>query len=215
MKKVILTFLLGMALTFSTVLGYSTIKYVMNKTVEENVTVGETVKTDDGVIISLIEYDDYSLTYFDLDETSTQRHYLTYTYSYEIVTPGMELSVSSLSDDIEISSIDYDSSTVSITFSLNQTKTFNKGDVLHIKFYFEAIEISLGVFTASNPLNINDATKEELMSIGLSSYEAAVTLDTVCVYTLTSVIDWDTRSSMNVFASRYQYYEDLGIIVFE
>ena len=56
-----------------------------------------------------------------------------------------------------------DESTISITFKLNQDKTFNDGDILSILFYFDGVEPSV---------NINEASVEELESVGFTNSEA-------------------------------------------
>lgn len=215
MKKLVLTFLLGMGMVFTTVLGYAAINYILNKTITETITVGDTIQYSDGIIIELSDYDDYNLIYLDLDETDTSKHYLTYIYDYTILVENMALEVSSLSDEIIINCIEIDETQVAITFSLNNELEFNSGDILNIQFYFEAVEISLGSFNASNPININNATNDQLIDIGLTSFEVSMTIDARNVYTLTSVSDWETRTSLSGIVLRYQEYEDLGIIVFE
>jgi len=35
------------------------------------------------------------------------------------------------------------------------------------------------------------------------------------VYTLTSVADWESKTSLSGFVAKYQQYANLGIIIFE
>jgi len=218
MKKIISAFIVGILLVTTSVAGYATISFVLNKVIDSSATVGDTVIYTDGLIIELQSYDNHTLTYFEIEETDTSRHYITYIYSYEILVEGMDINVSSLSNDIIVTNISNDASTISITFSLNQEHEFNNGDVLNIQFYFEAVEAveqSFAGFTASNPININTATKDQLMEIGLSDFEASMTIEARNVYTLTSVSDWEAKTSLSGFVSSYQQYADIGIIVFE
>jgi len=213
-KKLVTTFILGMGMTFTGVLGYASVSYVLNKTVEENVTVGETAVYTEGIIVELIEYDQHTLTFLELGETDTSKHYLTYTYSYDILVEGMDIEVSSLSTDIEVTGLTYTETTISITFSLNQELEFNEGDIINVQFYFEATQPSLGGFTASNPLDINTATHDDLVLIGLSEIEIQRTLDKLELETFSNANEWAIKIEVAGFLARYSEYEDLGIIVF-
>ena len=63
MKKRISLIVIGIMLTFGSVLAGVTITYVYNNTVSDTAIVGDTVLYDDGLIITLIEKSDYTLTY--------------------------------------------------------------------------------------------------------------------------------------------------------
>ena len=212
MKKLALTFLIGMGMVFTSVAGYATVTYVMNKIIDQSVTVGETALYTDGLIIELATYDNYTLTFFDLEETETSKHYVTYTYNYTILVDGMNIVVSSLTDDITVTELTSTETTISITFSLNQEKEYNDGDILNIQFYFEGVGVSLGGFTATNPLNINTATEAELLAVGFTEAEAYEILSCATPFT-----DIDNMNYMIYIANlieRYGEYATLGIIVF-
>lgn len=214
MKKLLSAFIVGLLMSTTAVLGYATISYVLNKIVDQSVTVGNTVKYTDGLIIELINYDPYTLTYFELDETESTKHYVTYTYSYQILVENMNMEVSSLSDDIVVSEFVVTESTIAITFSLNQEKVFTEGDIINIEFYFEGVEPSLGSFTPSNPININTATAEQLYEIGLTDIEVQRTIDMKALYTYNNLNEWAIYIEVSGFVARYQEYVDSGIIVF-
>jgi flagellar basal body-associated protein FliL len=175
-NKLVLT-ILGILIGVTAVSAGATISYVYNKQVNQSVTVGETVKYTDGIIIELIDYDPYTLTYLELEETDTQKHYVTYTYSYEFVDSELDILVSSLSDDIEVTNLSSTDTTISITFMLNQDKTFTKGEVLNIEFYFE------GITPPEWDGNINSATIEQLESVGFTNAEAIEIYDCDIVFT--------------------------------
>ena len=202
---------MGMLISVSSVLGYATISYVLNKTIDTNVTVGETVKYTDGLLIELNNYEPYTLTYFELEETDTSKHYITYTYNYTVLVDNTNIEVSSLSDDIIVSELTYTESTISITFSLNQEKVFNNGDIINIEFYFEAIEESLGEFTTSNPININTASDTELASIGFTAPEIAEIRNSV---EFTDIYHMNQMIYVYNLLLRYEDYANKGIIVF-
>lgn len=214
MKKLLSAFIVGLLMSTTAVLGYATISYVLNKIVDQSVTVGNTVKYTDGLIIELINYDPYTLTYFELDETESTKHYVTYTYSYQILVENMNMEVSSLSNDIVVSEFVVTESTIAITFSLNQEKVFTEGDIINIEFYFEGVEPSLGSFTPSNPININTATAEQLYEIGLTDIEVQRTIDMKALYTYNNLNEWAIYIEVSGFVARYQEYVDSGIIVF-
>ena len=162
-KKLTLLTILAL-ITISSTLAFATVTYVFNKTIDTNITVGDTTVVSDGLIIELASYEAHTLTFFNIDQTDTMKHYITYIYSYEILVSGMNIEVSSLSNDIAVSELTYTDTTISITFSLNQELEYTDGQVLHIQFYFEAVEIP--------SININDTTIEELLSIGFTTSEA-------------------------------------------
>jgi len=205
-RKTIGTFILGILLTFGSIYAGVQISYVMNKVINEPVTVGETVLYSDGIIVELINKDDYTLTYFELDENEEQRWYVTYQYAYTILEDGLSIEVSSLTDDIIVSEISNTDSAISITFGLNQEKTFNDGDILNVQFYFEAVEVLTS-------LNINTAGKVELMEIGFTMGEAQGI--TNYGYGFDSLSDMNNKVSITNLIDRYQQLVDDGRIVFE
>ena len=87
--------------------------------------------------------------------------------------------------------------------------------MLNIQFYFEAVVKNLGGFTAANPLNINDATYDQLILIGLSEAEATDTILEGSYAPFSSVTDWATELCVSSVIDRYQEYEDAGILIFE
>ena len=213
MKKLLLTFLFGMGMTLTAVAGYSTITYVLNKTVNQSVTVGQTILYTDGLIIKLESYEPYTLTYFDLEETESSKHYVTYVYTYEILVEGNNIEVSSLSDDITVTNFTSTDTTISITFSLNQEREFTEGDIINIQFYFEGVGLSLAGYTTNNPLNINTATESELLAIGLNQAEANEILS--CSTPFTDLNNMNYMIYVANLIDRYTEYAELGIIVFE
>jgi len=78
------------------------ISYVMNKTVDQAVTVGNTTQYTDGIVVSLIDTDKHTLRFLTLDETDTSKWEITYTYGYEILVDGLGIEISSLTDDIVV-----------------------------------------------------------------------------------------------------------------
>lgn len=212
LKKLFLTFALGIGMTFTTVLGYATVTYVLDKVINQSVTVGETAVYTDGLFIELASYDNYTLTYFELDETETSKHYVTYVYNYVVLVEGKDIVVSSLTNNIVVTNLTSTETTISITFSLNQEKEYNEGDVLNIQFYFEAVGESLGGFTASNPLNINTATEAELLLVGFTEAEAFEILS--CANPFTDLDDMNYTIYVVDLIARYSGYVELGIIVF-
>lgn len=167
MRKRISLTIIGILLTVSSVMAGVTIKMVYNNTVSDTAIVGETVLYDNGLVITLIEKSLYTLTYEAIDETDVMKHEITYVYSYEFIDAEMDINVSSLSSDIEVTDLVSDDSTIWITFKLNQDVTFSDGQVLNIQFYFEGIPVEV-----STGLDINIATVEELMALGFSEREA-------------------------------------------
>lgn len=215
MKKVLAALLFGIILTSTSVFGYASIKYVLNKVIDQNVTVGETVKYTDGLFVELVNYDNDTLTFFNIDETETQKHYLTYTYNYTILVDGLDIEVSSLSDDIIVDNLVSTESTISITFSLNQEKEYNNGDTLNIQFYFEGVEQTLGGFSISNPININTASEADLYAIGLTEAEVNDTMLERSYAPFNSVEDWYGETYISDLVDRYQDYETSDIIIFD
>jgi hypothetical protein len=205
LKKLALTFLMGLGLSFSTVMGYATISYIMNKVVDTSVTVGNTVQYTDGLIIELVDYEPYTLTYFELEETDTSKHYITYTYSYQILVDNMNIEVSSLSNDIIVSELTSTDTTISITFSLNQAMEYNEGDILNIQFYFEGVDYSI--------INMNDTSINGLLSLGFTLEEAT----NILAYngTFTCLADVYINISISDAITRFQPLVNNGTIVFE
>jgi hypothetical protein len=125
---------------------------------------------------------------------------------------GYKLSVES--STVEIVSIEDNGTSISIDIGLIQENTYNEGDTLDITLDFTLEEITLGIYSASNPINVNDATAAELMSIGLTEYQATRVVDVTAIYPATSLEHLDTLTGLNTFVTNYQQYEDMGIIVF-
>lgn len=212
MKKLIVVLTL-LAMTFTSVLGYSVVQYILSREVEETVTVGNTTISEYGIELNLLNYDDYNLTYLDVPEDENNKHYLTYEYGYETKIAYTDIIVTS-NDDIVIQDLIV-GDTIIITFSLNQEKDFTEGDVVSIIFTFELIELSLGGYTPSNPLNINEATEEELLSIGLSEVAVHYTLQETSQQPITDVTDWALRIGSAGFVDRYSQYTEANILIFE
>jgi hypothetical protein len=205
-RKKLLTIFIGLLMiTATSVLGYSTISYVMNKTIDQSAQVGDTVIYTDGLIIELASFDNYTLTFFDIEESATQKHYLTYTYNYEILVDGMDMEVSSVGDDIIVSEFIVTDTQISITFCLNQEKTFNNGDLINIQFYFEGVE-NVG-------LNINTATYDELIIIGFTDTEATEIV--ALTYDVTNLADLYTNVFIMDAITRFEPLVNDGTIVFE
>src|SRR6056297_1368219 len=210
MKKliIILTFI---GLSFTTVLGYATIQYIKHKEINEQVTVGSTIEEVDGINVWVVDKEQGTLTYSSVDETDTNKHELTYEYGYEILIPNSYVEVSVVSNDIEIVDVEY-GDTVSITFKLNEDSDVDEGDVLDVRFVFEVIEIELGGFTATNPININEASIEDLEVIGLNSVE----IQNIQSYLqpITNAVEFAIAAGSSGFQQEYEEYVDMGIIIF-
>lgn len=203
-KKLVVAFLFGMGMTVTSVFGYASITYILDKVVDQSVTVGDTVVYTEGLLVELESYDPFTLTYFDIEETNEQKHYITYTYSYTVLVEGTDIEVSSLSDDIVVSELTSTDTTISITFSLNQEKEFSNGDILNIQFYFEAIE--------QVAINMNDTTIAELLSIGFTESEATeIATLSFDVYSLDELYNYIYISNIT---ERFEPMVNNGIIVF-
>jgi len=163
-KKILLSILFGALITSTTVFGYASVKYVLNKTVEQEVIVGDTTVYTEGLFVELDSYDNYTLTFFEINETDTQKHYLTYVYNYEVLVDNVDIEVSIVGNDIVVSEMTSTSTQITITFSLNQEKEFNDGDRVNIQFYFEAVE--------QGAVNINTAKYDELIRLGFTDTES-------------------------------------------
>jgi len=212
MKKIVLIILA--ILVTSTTLAY-TINYVLQQEVQHEVTVGNTVKAVDGLIITLLNAEQGNLTYNEIEETSTDKHTLTYEYDYDIIVNGeYNIIVTSLNTDIEILSYTV-GTTINVTFQLNQVKEFTQGEVINVHFLFELEELNYNGFTTTNPFNPNTATEEEMIQLGLNSIEIDRTIMQRTLYDLSSLTIWAIKISVAGFEQEYQELVDLGIIIFE
>jgi hypothetical protein len=63
MKTKTIALIVLLIITISSSFAYATVTYVMNKTVDQSVTVGETALYTDGLLITLATYDNNTLTY--------------------------------------------------------------------------------------------------------------------------------------------------------
>ena len=204
MKTKTIALIVLLIITISSSFAYATITYVLDKTVQESVIVGNTVLYTDGLIIELATYDNNTLTYFTLEETNIQKHYLTYVYNYEILVDGTNIEVSSIGDDIIVSELTSTDTTISITFSLNQVKEFNEGDVLNIQFYFEVVDYSV--------ININDTSLNGLLSLGFTELEAT----NILAYqgTFTNLADVYINIDVSDAITRFEPLVNNGTIIF-
>ena len=205
MKKILTILTIGLALTIASSFAYATVSYVMNKTISQSVTVGNTAVYTDGITIELATLDSNTLTFFEIDESETMKHYITYTYNYEILVSGMNIEVSSLSNDIVVSELIYTDTTIAITFSLNQENEYVSGSIIHVQFYFEAVE--------KTPVNINTATMEELLSVGFTEVEATEIV--ALTYNVTSLDELYNYIYIADIHTRFDQLVIDGIIVFE
>jgi len=211
LKKLTLIILLSL-ITFTSVSAYAITQYITTRQVNEQATIGNTIQYEQGIEILNVTRESGNLTYYTILEDSENKHTLTYTYEYSIIQ-GYELSVTS--SNVVILSTQDNGTSIDIEFGLKQENSYTQGDVLDITFNFTLEEITLGAYTASNPLNVNTATKAELESIGFSSFEAAMTVDVTNVYTVTSFINLESLTGISGLDNRYKYYVELGIIIFE
>ena len=203
-NKLLTILVLALSFTITSSLAYATVTYVMNKTISQDVVVGNTAVYTDGIIVELAILDSNTLTFFEIDESETMKHYITYTYSYEILVSGMDIEVSSLSNDIVVSELVATETTIAITFSLNQENSYSEGDVINVQFYFEAVE-RVGI-------NINTATMEELVSVGFT--EAEATEIVVLTYNVTSLDELYNYIYIADIHTRFDQLVIDGIIVF-
>lgn len=212
MKKAFI--LIALLLVTSTTLAY-TIYYTRTVQVNENVGVGNTVKTVEGLNISLLSKEQGNLTYYALEETATDKHTLTYVYEYEIIAAGnYDIVVSVLGNDIEI--VQYTvGSQIEIEFGLDQDKEFTQGDVLNITFEFELIEHNYNGFTTTNPFNPNTATEEQMIQLGLSDIEIQRTMQERTYDPIDNLTEWAIDISVAGFAQKYEQQVLDGYIVFE
>lgn len=210
MKKLTLLTLI-LCISFTSVLGYAVTQYLLSTQVNEEVSVGSTIEWQEGIDITLANKDSGNLTYFTIEESDTDRHYLTYEYNY-IIIPGYTITANTSSEDIVISNVATTDSVISITFHLKQENSYTQGDTLSITFNFELEEITLGTWSVSNPLNINTASADDLMDIGFTYGEAndieqyTGTLDETNLHTVFYIADYETR---------FEDYITWGIIVFQ
>ena len=173
MKKILRNIAILLLISTTSVAGYAGVRYLLTTTDTQTVTVGQTDMVIDGLEVSLVSKDDYSLTYFDLPETDTSKHYITYVYDYNIIADGaykVEVTsnlVTSVVDDGQLH----------ITVSLHQDEVYSEGDVLDVVFEFSLVEVTLNEYTQSNPLNINDVTdRNVLMGIGFTEQQSDDTI---------------------------------------
>jgi hypothetical protein len=180
---------------------YVQTQYNLSTQVEETVSIGNTTITEDGIAVNLVSYDNYNLTYFDITETSTDKHYLTYSYDYTVIA-GYDVNVRSATDDIVITNVIY-GDTIDITFSLNQTKDFNEGDMVSIQFVFELVQ----------GININTATYEQLIALGFDDREATeIAGFNTDIYSLDELYNYIYIADIH---ARFDQYVNDGTIVFE
>jgi len=205
MKKIFV--LLAFLLVTGTTLAY-TIYYTKTVQVNENVGVGNTVKAVDGLNITLLSKEQGNLTYYALEETTTDKHTLTYVYDYEILAGVYDIQVTSDTVDIVNYTI---SDVITIEFGLLQHIEYNEGDMIDISFTFDLIEYSV-----NNPFVIEQASVKQLTNFfpTLTTEKAQeiynVQQDIISLtnyYAYTSLKDGDLND--------YYTYELQGIIVFE
>ena len=205
--------ILTLSLALGAVLAY-TINYNKSTQVQEQVVIGNTVKTVDGLLVGLKSKESGNLTYYALDETETDKHTLTYTYDYTIVNGVYDIVVTSLSNDVVI--VNYNvTDVIEIEIALDQDKDFVKDQVLNIIFLFELKDITLAGFSPNNQLNINNATQQELESIGLTTVYATRTISSASVMTFTSLEQWANEIQAPSIRELLQRYVDAGVIIFE
>ena len=213
--KTILLIILALIITSGT-FAYATVEYTKSTTTSHNVTVGNTTKTVDGLTLELLSYDNSTLTYFELEETLTEKHYLTYSYTYDIVAYGdFYVQVDSLSSDIVLNAVTCQNSVCDVTFSLNQELTLNEGDTINVLFQFSLVEIeTLGNYNVDNPLNINNVTDVDLYAtLDISAVEAYNIVKNNDYTSLQDVMD---RVNVSIdLVDLYQHYVDKGVITFE
>ena len=208
MRKRLTTILvLATLLTTTGVFGYAVVTYIMERTTTHTVYVGNTVISEDGLNVTLATADEYNLTYFEVAETDTDKHYLTYTFNYEITLSGYKVT-----DDIVIDSVTY-GDVITIVFCLNQEKDFTTGQELLIQFHFTLEQVALGQYTTDNPLDINTATQAQLEAIGFTTNEASNT-----IYArsngFTDLDNLAYRIGAQTLLERYGEYAEYGVIVF-
>jgi hypothetical protein len=210
MKRTLTIITLCTLITFTSVLGYATINYLLTRTQHETATIGTTTQYEQGIELELTYQSPYNLTYNTIEETDTDKHTITLVYDYTILQ-GYELSVES--STVEIMNIEDNGTSISIEIGLIQENTYNEGDTLDIVLEFSLEEITLGEFSASNPINVNEATVDQLQSVGFNIVEATD------IYNLgldvNSIIELNGFVYINDYINRFQEWIDLGIIVFE
>lgn len=208
-KNKISLVIIGILIAVTAVSAGVTISLVYNSTVSDTATVGENTLYTDGLVITLIEKSPYTLTYDAIDETDTQKHEITYVYGYEFIDAEMDINVSSLSDDIVIKRLESTDSTISITFSLNQEGNYDEGQVINVLFYFEGVEQVI------EAININTASKEEMVSVGINEVVAQMTVDKQPISNYTDINGWACDIGVGDMIIDYQHLVDEGLITFE
>ena len=210
LKKLLILLLI---LTIPTTFAYATVQYLKHTSVTEQISIGNTVKTENGLVVTLNQAEQGNLTFNELLETDTDKHTLTYIYDYEIMLQGTyEIRVSTTSNDIEIINVVV-TDVISIEFGLNQVNEYVEGQIIDVEFYFELVE-SLAGYTSDNPIDINSATEQELLDIGFTSTEATRTASQTSVRSYTSLQELETDIQVTGLVDKYQSYVDSGIIVF-
>ena len=201
MKK--LTILITLILLTSTAtFAYVISEYRTSTQASEQVTVGDTVITTDGITVQLASKEQGTLTYQAVEESDTNKHTLTYSYNYTTYIDYVDIIVS-CNDDIIINTVDI-GDTIDITFSLNESKDWSEGDVISVVFTFELVQ---GV-------NVNEASYDELVTLGLSEIEIDRTLTQRSLQPFGNLTEWAIRIDVAGFEQRYQDMVDSGMIVF-
>jgi DNA uptake protein ComE-like DNA-binding protein len=214
MKKTILI-ILALLVTSST-LAYATIQYSKQTTIEHEVTIGNTIETVDGLIITPYNLEQGNLIFLSQEETTTDKHELTYIYDYTIVEGIYNIQVTSLTQDIVITSYTV-GDRISITFQLNQEMDFVSGSTLQVGFLFELVDVkTISDYTRADPFYINQANYYEMVGVVINETLARQIIDEreLNGY-FTSVQDVDYRLGTMTFADRFNDAEVNGIISFE
>lgn len=202
MKKIIILGLFVFLLTTAT-FAYVATQYNLFTTQEETITIGNTVITNDGIEVSILTKEQGNLTYQSIPKDIDNKHTLTYEYNYTTHIDYAYINVTA-NDDIVIDNVVI-TDTIAITFSLNESKDFNEGDVISVVFTFELVEA----------ININTATTQELIDLELSEFEINATLTQRSLSPFTSITDWAVRVGVAGFEQRYTNLAAQGKIVFE
>ena len=197
MKKGILL-IIALLITSST-FAYATIQYNKQVTTQHEVSVGNTVKTLNGLIVTEYHLEQGNLTFLELDGT----HYLTYTYDYEILAGTYDIAVSSITDDVVITDVEI-GERIAITFMLNQEKTFVSGELLAVEFLFELVE-----YTTEHPFMIKQASEKQLQNYFQDISPSAITemYNAIQNYTLTSLTNFYAYTSLSD-GDLNHYYQD-------
>jgi hypothetical protein len=198
-------------LTFTSVSAYVVTQYILDRTHQDTLSIGNTTNYAQGIEITLQSKTSGNLTYKSLPQDEFNVHTITYVYNYTILQ-GYTLDVSS---NMYIDNVSITDSQCIIEISLHQEQDYNEGESIIAEFYFTANEITIGGYSISNPLNVNDATADQLMEIGFTSYEAGMIVDYTIYNTPTDLPTLETFIGVYDLVERFQSYVDNGIIVFE